>query len=589
MPSPKAVAIAVLSLGLLPSRGAAAICQAEQTFQGPPGIPGERFAGVVALPDVTGDGIKDIAIRASQSLMVFSGADRSVHCRIDLPTGQSFEDVAPIGDLNGDGITEIAAGYRGGGAGLGSVLIVSGADCSAIRSCPAPSEQGLLNGLPVTITYGGLGSSVAAAGDLTGDGKPDVLAAVVFTSVPTLPPQNGRIVVFSGADCSVWAKSATTGQLPRTLGLPDLTGDGKGEIAVSTTGGTGIAAVSIYSGADLSLVRTLSDPGASPEDGFAQTLTLVPDLTGDGVPELAAGEPGSLNTTNGAFVLFSLTDGALLRKCRDPQGRANDGLGTTLAGVANAYGDGRTMIAAGVPGRDGSATNSGEVQIYDAATCDLVQRLSDASSSASAGLGKSVAGLGDVNGDGLQHLITAEVSYDPSGPAQQLGVLFALDPACLACGSADRDDDGVPDCSDNCPGVANPDQADCDQNGIGDACETCGVLPPGVAPSCACDPGTVVNAFLEIHPAAGKGSGLVTWRSTKEAVVAGFNIVTVDRRDPSVRVVLNPALIPCRQCSTHLGASYDYLLPKHKSGRDLYIEIVDVAGNHWLAAPVAKD
>ncbi|MHC4798528.1 MAG: thrombospondin type 3 repeat-containing protein [Planctomycetota bacterium] len=36
----------------------------------------------------------------------------------------------------------------------------------------------------------------------------------------------------------------------------------------------------------------------------------------------------------------------------------------------------------------------------------------------------------------------------------------------------DKDGDGIPDQQDNCPAVANPDQADSDGNGIGDACES---------------------------------------------------------------------------------------------------------------------
>jgi hypothetical protein len=36
----------------------------------------------------------------------------------------------------------------------------------------------------------------------------------------------------------------------------------------------------------------------------------------------------------------------------------------------------------------------------------------------------------------------------------------------------DTDGDGVPDSSDNCPNVANVDQADSDGDGIGDVCET---------------------------------------------------------------------------------------------------------------------
>lgn len=39
-------------------------------------------------------------------------------------------------------------------------------------------------------------------------------------------------------------------------------------------------------------------------------------------------------------------------------------------------------------------------------------------------------------------------------------------------GSPDGDSDGIPDATDNCPAVSNPDQMDSDGDGVGDACET---------------------------------------------------------------------------------------------------------------------
>jgi|GEM_PF-3472827 len=49
-------------------------------------------------------------------------------------------------------------------------------------------------------------------------------------------------------------------------------------------------------------------------------------------------------------------------------------------------------------------------------------------------------------------------------------------PGACGCGipDTDGDGDGTPDCNDNCPGVGNIDQADCDGDGVGDVCDTDG-------------------------------------------------------------------------------------------------------------------
>jgi len=63
-----------------------------------------------------------------------------------------------------------------------------------------------------------------------------------------------------------------------------------------------------------------------------------------------------------------------------------------------------------------------------------------------------------------------------------------LEPIPESDGGPDVDGDGVPDTSDNCPAVANADQADGDGDGTGDACEG-GSEPP---PSCAGEEATIV-------------------------------------------------------------------------------------------------
>lgn len=50
---------------------------------------------------------------------------------------------------------------------------------------------------------------------------------------------------------------------------------------------------------------------------------------------------------------------------------------------------------------------------------------------------------------------------------------FANDATCIALNAHDLDSDGVPNFFDNCPNVANADQLDTDNDGLGDACDLC--------------------------------------------------------------------------------------------------------------------
>jgi hypothetical protein len=75
---------------------------------------------------------------------------------------------------------------------------------------------------------------------------------------------------------------------------------------------------------------------------------------------------------------------------------------------------------------------------------------------------------GDVNGDS---------EIDVTDAIHLLNWLFlgGSEPQQIECGDqlppSDTDQDGVLDEEDNCPDVANGDQADVDQDGVGDACE----------------------------------------------------------------------------------------------------------------------
>jgi uncharacterized membrane protein len=61
---------------------------------------------------------------------------------------------------------------------------------------------------------------------------------------------------------------------------------------------------------------------------------------------------------------------------------------------------------------------------------------------------------------------------------------------CIGRPLPDTDGDGVPDFRDNCPNIYNPDQADCNQDGIADACEIAAGAPDanhdGIPDACQC-------------------------------------------------------------------------------------------------------
>lgn len=72
----------------------------------------------------------------------------------------------------------------------------------------------------------------------------------------------------------------------------------------------------------------------------------------------------------------------------------------------------------------------------------------------------------------------------------------------------DSDGDGVADEVDNCPHVANPDQADSDGDGVGDACDSCPETPSGatvmadgcsIPQKCPCDGPTPDRAWDSQH------------------------------------------------------------------------------------------
>jgi predicted RecA/RadA family phage recombinase len=151
--------------------------------------------------------------------------------------------------------------------------------------------------------------------------------------------------------------------------------------------------------------------------------------------------------------------------------------------------------------------------------------------------------------------------------------------------TVDPDGDGVPDACDNCPLVPNPAQEDQDFDRIGDACDVCPTIPNASQDPAVCDQ-RIDPITISFSGPLGRGSGIVTWTTTHEVDVASFNIVVFDSQ--GVRSQQNTAPIECEECIT--GAPHTYLLtvPKHKSGKNIFVELIRINGTVELWGPATR-
>jgi hypothetical protein len=574
-------------------------------------------------------------------------------CRLTRTAATGYADfhfgvgIASIGDVTADGVPDIAVGKSARG-----LDIFSGADCSPVRHCTV-TESAVNPRTGETFFYTlDLGYSVVGLGDVTGDGVPDI--ATSSDLEPAVQPWDGRVVVLSGSDCSL---VSSTGYHPYIrVGAPgDVDGDGVPEVFVHASNHN---VVILRATRLLDTVGSLYDLDATPVADFGAAVAVMPDQTGDGVVEFVIGAPGQdtgRGQDAGRIVIMAPAgnQGVVLRYCEDPEGAPADRLGEAVAVVADLTGDGIPEIAAGAPGAaPRTLAGAGQVVVFSGADCSFVTRLSDLAAAQGAGLGSAVVSPGDLGGDGIPEILAGAPHHPPANqgktvlfqiasdcdaiqdadgdgvpdpldncpfvanPDQAAGDGDAFGDACDNCDTtwnndqADGDGDGVGDACDNCPLLSNPtqenadgdlagdlcdncvlfpnpDQADCDADGYGDVCDNCAEPPPGAPDPCGCRLQFVTNITISFSSPVGRGSGLVAWDTLAERDVAGFNIVVINSRGE--RIQLNPVTIPCAECITGQGASYASIIPKHRSGHDIFVEMLRRNGIVTIWGPAVRN
>ncbi len=245
----------------------------------------------IAIADIDGDGKPDLVVTNynSNTVSVFRNLSNSGNInsssfdiKVDFTTGTNPSSIA-ITDLNGDGKPDlVVANYNDN-----TISVLQ--NTSSIGSIDNGSFAGKID-----LNSGLLPYSVAIA-DIDGDGKPDLIVA------------NGRsntIAVFRNAGISGSITSSSfnakvdfaTSQLPYSVAIGDVDGDGKLDLAVANE-----------SNNTVSVFRNTSSIGNISSNSFAAKVDLmsdylpfsvaIADIDGDGKPDIVVANEDSANVT----------------------------------------------------------------------------------------------------------------------------------------------------------------------------------------------------------------------------------------------------------------------------------------------------
>jgi len=269
-------------------------------FDGPLRL-GKWGVSVTFLDDISGDGVSEVFAGAFQApvggvydaglalvLDGVTGAElfRVVGAGIHVELGFA---VASAGDVNGDGLTDFMVGAPTDNTPIhhaGKIFVHSGADGSLIHELHGDWDSGHM------------GAALASAGDVDGDGVPDILGGAP-TAFANGRSQAGVVRLWSGADGSLMAQFAGShaGQLLGESLAPagDLNQDGYADFAIGAPqtdvgGANRTGSLFLHSGIDGALIRR--EDGAAAGEEFASRVAFGGDSDSDGLPEFLVGVPG---------------------------------------------------------------------------------------------------------------------------------------------------------------------------------------------------------------------------------------------------------------------------------------------------------
>lgn len=360
-------------------------------------VAGDYGSAVDGGGDVNGDGHADLIVGAFRAdanrgrIEVRSGLDGSILYDKLGPSADTFfgSTVAFVGDVDADGFDDFAVDSTN------KVRVYSGSSGAVIHAFP---ELG-----------GSFGAAILGA-DINQDGHADVLVGAPLKYGSAGAQFSGWVYGYSGK--TGWQMRSHTGEEHSRLGsqlahVGDLDGDGAADYAVSAPyhddGNKGEAGVvRVYSGQDGSEIFSVT--GDLHDHRLGWRLSGAGDVNGDGLGDLLA--TYAVDFANQLEVrILSGAGGATLHTFAGTGGQ----YAHSLAGAGDVNGDGLDDVIVGAPDWD-PQPNAGAIYIHSGADGRLLKKLQGAS--VGDGFGASVAGAGDVDGDGRSDFVVGAFRDD---------------------------------------------------------------------------------------------------------------------------------------------------------------------------------
>lgn len=297
----------------------------------------------------------------------------------------------------------------------------------------------------------GFGTDVAVSGDTVLVGAPGADgagqgtgAAYVFARSPNLVwSQRAKLISENPASIGDFGASVALGPETAIVGAPE------GPSGLGSEPEPGSVHVFARVGSEWLRSATLTSAESVQSSAFGGSVALSGAIAIVGSPVSGAPPPPPTPPGSSHAEVFvrdaagTWVRQAILRPSDGPQ---------ALFGFSVAL-DGETAVV-------GSANDGGGAYVLrrDAGVWSETQKVTASDSAAGDGFGSAVA----LTGETL--VVGASAKDGPAG--SNTGAAYVYSPA-----ETDADGDGVPDQFDNCPTTPNPDQADLDGDGLGNACD----------------------------------------------------------------------------------------------------------------------